>query len=1859
METIHSVRLSEQPQQQQLANDAAAEKIQTISSTATTTSISVSLASSTSMVTSATSTTTPSFITSSSPDMTSIFRTSDYYKQSKSPSTTMPSIESNTTTSANCYAASSLTNRIRYVTTAVATSVSTISYQQQQQQQQRVPQRLSLLPTSSNYPVRPQQSNSYDSISIASLLTDLNESGSHTISTTTMVTTAATQSQSAFSYAQSRITTGAIQQSYHHHHQTSQPSPSKKIRLQQQCDVGNEMAPLKIEIKEKPGAYKPQVEAISPTLPGDNSFHEDSIFRATKDSILQQIGRVDRDITKVERQLDHARKKEIELSKRANSPIVDIDGKVNLTAKLNNGLIAGKEVQIIGKRKRQSLAQKIYAENREKARIAHEFMENLGKNSTLPLYNQPSDTKVYHENKKNFEGFRKRLLSYLTKVQQERHTRQQQMAQQYGKMMQDWLKKVEKVENSPKRKMKDAKNREFFEKMFPELRKQREDKERLNRVGSRIKSEADMEEIMDGLQEQEMEDKKMRSYAVIPPILIDQKDRKFVYQNFNGRIQDMEAEYKERQFVNIWTPIEKEYFREKYLQHPKNFSMIASYLERKSVSDCVQYYYKSKKAENYKRLLRKTRQRHRTTRNNAQKVNASSGNTIAPLTSGSASTMGIVTTLIDSTLLNISTGVTTRLQQQKIGPASAVGTSVTVTTSTVTLPITTSTITASTVSTATVSVTTSAIVSSVSTLTTTVTTTTTTTTTTTETSIMTAWVADSNEPHDKTVNESDDDDVDEISSFEDGDNKDDGDSVAVGFCVICKQEFGPQLLSRVVTANMARKLNCSQFKDEGNSSTEQTPNRICVTCLQDSLNVSVCPVPNCGRLKKLRSLPSKLLASDESTRCRLLNVEESSLVTKCCSDCFRALEAKMQSSRDVGNTDVDNGIENISDDDDHRTIPKADINLQFSQEDIQSARQLFRQFGPDWKVLSEKLKVKCTINQLKELYNSRKEYFHQDGAVDQDMNGREKDNIDRSPISDTNTDGAAILSDPVFRLGKKRRHSSETNSVPGSPRKEDYDSSATETADETTEQYQNAAISCLSSIPITSIGSASALATVTIAQTQSVSNPPVTVTTSHSLKQQSPISVQDIMLNVIEIQLMKNHHDHHGSSDIGSASSMRSAYPPSQMSAQYIQQQTPTISSILTNEDFNGGRSDSKSTTGFITPMIAATITPVPVPGPGQVQEQSLSLQQSPLHLANNNAQYQSHYQKHLQPQQSKSQQAQHPVDPEPLTLDLSVKKFRPDTSISIIKNQAPATSYYSHQPHQQPSNFSYNHIHDRKSPAIFVPSQSRLIQKSQQSLGNQPATISLKTGGSITHGTPVINQSPYMRNQNEPNSKLIMGGSITQGTPIPHRNPHLQHPVLHALQQNTNNQSSPPPPPPHPTSISGSSGSGHPYMYDNKRLYDYYNVAGSIPKQAVAQNQSQAQQQQHRLVPHAQHHSPPPQPILINTNSYRPTYSVEQQLSSRQIILNDYITSQQMLGGLRRPNLPITAPRPVAPTPPQAPAIIQHQSQPQTQPQQQRQGVIQRHSRTMASANTSLSRAPTSQHTLYTGHEAFSSLVDVAVQQPSLPVPQQNSSSHESIMKSVPEHLNESHRFQMRQQQQQQLHRLQMYTQHQNQSSNRPSSTTPASTTTTSKPLPTTSAGGNVSLTAATLIDAIITHQINLPPSSTSNEQLNRNSEYGSNRNDIQRPSDRLFQSFTLATQEAVPSRIRTPTTNTDDDQKRQVIRMTQKYEPVSPPESTASNNNGSGGGGGGSTPYWPATSSTSSSHMSAFDYVKNRIVEVMHTEDDMSTSVAAAATSSSTTATTLSSTESSSVDKNNDDSVETTGSMSSSAPTSISRSQ
>jgi nuclear receptor co-repressor 1 len=230
--------------------------------------------------------------------------------------------------------------------------------------------------------------------------------------------------------------------------------------------------------------------------------------------------------------------------------------------------------------------------------------------------------------------FKGHLVEHFRRRSEARDARERYMTETYAKLMAVWTKKVERMENSKRRKEKEAKARELYEKIFPELRKQREDKERDHRLGTRggaVRSEADIEDVIERLQEQEMEDKKMHSYAVIPPLLLTEDERRRKFTNNNGLILNPMHEYNERKFVNVWTDQEKEIFKEKFLQYPKNFGQIAQFLDRKTVSDCVQYYYLSKKTENYKQLLRrvKVRRGKRTQANQAAAAAAEAASAMA------------------------------------------------------------------------------------------------------------------------------------------------------------------------------------------------------------------------------------------------------------------------------------------------------------------------------------------------------------------------------------------------------------------------------------------------------------------------------------------------------------------------------------------------------------------------------------------------------------------------------------------------------------------------------------------------------------------------------------------------------------------------------------------------------------------------------------------------------------------------------------------------------------------------------------------------------------------------------------------------------------------------------------------------------------------------------------------------------------------------------------------------------------------------------------------------------------------------------------------------------------------------------
>ncbi|XP_022086194.1 nuclear receptor corepressor 1-like isoform X2 [Acanthaster planci] len=343
--------------------------------------------------------------------------------------------------------------------------------------------------------------------------------------------------------------------------------------------------------KEQP--YFPKVENVSPT-----PIEQESPSKVSKEGLIQSMERVDREIAKVDSQISKLKKKQQELEERAAKP-----------PQTDKPESPG---SLIPEPKQQNLIQVIYAENRRKAEAAHKMLANLGPGNDLPMYNQPSDSEQYQENLKTNLEMRRKLILFFKRRNSARKMRERYLCQRYDYLFDKWEKRMEQLENNPKRKAKDAKVREYFEKQFPEIRKQREQQERFSRAGTRsswgniARSDAELAEIVDGLNEQEANDRHIRSLAVVPPLLFDAEQRKVKFINKNGLVEDPLKEHKDRLRINIWDDEEKEIFREKFILHPKNFQLVASFLERKSIADCVLYYYQTKKNESYKQMLRKS-----------------------------------------------------------------------------------------------------------------------------------------------------------------------------------------------------------------------------------------------------------------------------------------------------------------------------------------------------------------------------------------------------------------------------------------------------------------------------------------------------------------------------------------------------------------------------------------------------------------------------------------------------------------------------------------------------------------------------------------------------------------------------------------------------------------------------------------------------------------------------------------------------------------------------------------------------------------------------------------------------------------------------------------------------------------------------------------------------------------------------------------------------------------------------------------------------------------------------------------------------------------------------------------------------
>lgn len=99
--------------------------------------------------------------------------------------------------------------------------------------------------------------------------------------------------------------------------------------------------------------------------------------------------------------------------------------------------------------------------------------------------------------------------------------------------------------------------------------------------------------------------KPCRTTLKMPALILDKDIRMSRFITNNALVEDPCAVEKERSTINPWTAEERELFIDKLAIFGKNFSKIASFLEHKTMADCVEFYYKNHKSEQFKRARKK------------------------------------------------------------------------------------------------------------------------------------------------------------------------------------------------------------------------------------------------------------------------------------------------------------------------------------------------------------------------------------------------------------------------------------------------------------------------------------------------------------------------------------------------------------------------------------------------------------------------------------------------------------------------------------------------------------------------------------------------------------------------------------------------------------------------------------------------------------------------------------------------------------------------------------------------------------------------------------------------------------------------------------------------------------------------------------------------------------------------------------------------------------------------------------------------------------------------------------------------------------------------------------------------------
>eukprot|EP00127_Corallochytrium_limacisporum_P004381 Clim_evm15s159 gene=Clim_evmTU15s159 len=328
---------------------------------------------------------------------------------------------------------------------------------------------------------------------------------------------------------------------------------------------------------------KPKQEPDSDVQPEQESTKEDRLSQLSKAQILKKIEALDSRMTKISGEIEDLDR--------------DFKGTEDDVADLELEAVEAEETQMTDEG--VDIAEKILGENSKKAKISHDMI----KTAAFPVA-----TIKLAEMAESYLSptCRNHLLFSLFRKKRRLAKKEARLRSEFKIYDVAWKAKIKKMEEMHKRSGREARVERFLDQEFPEMaRPSTSDPSRQRHWGDAVRSEAEMEQIMQAIMaEQNKEERWVRTLIGPDPMIMDEEEKQHQYYSTSNKVSDPMAMLRIRKNMKTWSASEKKNFVSKYLLFPKAFGKIASFLPNKSACDCVLFYYNSKKKYNYKKLLR-------------------------------------------------------------------------------------------------------------------------------------------------------------------------------------------------------------------------------------------------------------------------------------------------------------------------------------------------------------------------------------------------------------------------------------------------------------------------------------------------------------------------------------------------------------------------------------------------------------------------------------------------------------------------------------------------------------------------------------------------------------------------------------------------------------------------------------------------------------------------------------------------------------------------------------------------------------------------------------------------------------------------------------------------------------------------------------------------------------------------------------------------------------------------------------------------------------------------------------------------------------------------------------------------------